>query len=352
MFWTTLYTPKSLHQISSDDTPYFHKQISRKIINYLSEQNNDSIYNHPGICFLGYTSVGKWTMAHLFLEYLFSKGIYVIRKQKLQLDKGDTFEIDASNHHCEFNESIFLNCKSNVFLKVIESLGESQHICDMNKPYYILCKNIHLWTKDYYNIIKHATEKYSDTLRFIITSQQYIKPFNELFTTFRIPTPKKEEILECIEQIFKDKLYDYNNTIQNKIIQKITNSADNDYKSILLWCQEKMVPGTWTNQKKVKKIELKHIVSLLISSQSLESLLQLRDMLIECISFGKIEKLPSYLIKHISKYPTLSNDIKRDCISSIAKFDSRMKLHHRNHIHYEAMLYELFYNIHKNRNMN
>lgn len=346
MFWTIDYTPKTYNEILSN-TYFFHKTISRKMITYLNVEEKDKLFSHPSICFLGHSCVGKWTMAHLFLEYLFKEGIYTIRKKRLQIDKGNTYEINASSYHCEFNESIFLNCKSSLFLKIIESLGESRHICNSDIPYYVLCKNIHLWTKDYHTIIKHATEKYPDTLRFIITSQRDISTFRQLFTTIRIPKPKEEQILEFIRMIFQKNQYEYTSQIESKIKQKMKNSVDNDIRSILLWSQEKLVSGTWTNTKKQKRVELKHVVSALFSSKSLENLLQIRNMLIECISFSKIEKLPCYLTKQISKHPTLTNEQKRNCISIIAKYDSRMKLHHRNHIHYEAMLYELFYHIHK-----
>lgn len=348
MFWTTLYTPKSFSDFRINNFTYFNRDIITKLETYLTNSNTDNIltvHTHPGLFFVGGAGSGKWTNAHIVLHTLFGESIYNVRKKKIILDK-DSYEIDASIHHCEFNDSIFLNCKPNIFHKILESLGQSRDICNTNQPYYVLCKNIHLWTNEYYSIIKQATEKFPDTLRFIITSHKNIKMFMDLFTTIRTPPPKKTDIIEYISCIFQHESLEFTTAIKNKIIQKINNSADNDFRTVLLWCQEKMISGSWCNVKRIKKVELKHIVNTLFSSSSLQTLLQLRDMLIEIIAFGKIEKLPNYLLKNIVKHPSLSNEKKQKCISIIAKIDNRMKLHRRNHIHYEALLYEIFHCIH------
>jgi hypothetical protein len=324
---------------------YFNKDIIAKLEIYTNPHNPNDIHTHPGLFFVGGSSSGKWTNAHIVLHSLFGESIYNVRKKKLILDK-DSHEINVSPHHCEFNDSIFLNCKPVIFTKILKSLGESHDICNTNQPYYILCKNIHLWTNDYYSIIKQAVEKFPDTLRFILTSHKNTKICIELFTTIRTPPPKQAQILDYISFIFQQESLEFTTTIKNKIIQKIKNSVDNDLRVILLWCQEKMISGSWCNVKRIKKVELKHIINTLFSSSSLQTLLQLRDMLIEIITFGKIEKLPKYLLKNIVKHPSLSNEKKQKCISIIAEIDNRMKLHRRNHIHYEALLYNIFHCIH------
>lgn len=345
MFWTTQYTPKSFSDFHKNDIKYFHKDIIRRLETYINPHDSNNFHTHPGLLFVGAASSGKWTNAHLVLQSLFGNSIYNIRKKKIQLDK-DSHEFDASSYHCEFNDSIFLTCKPSIFLKILKSLGESHDICNENQPYYILCKNIHLWRDEYYSIIKQSTEQFPDTLRFILTSHKHIKIFSSLFTTIRTPPPTTEEMLDLIEFIFQKENLELTKTIKNKIIQKIKNSADNDLRSILLWCQEKMVSGLWCNVKHIKKVELKHIINTLFSSSSLQTLIQLRDMLIEIITFGKIEKLPNYLLKNIVKHPTLSNEKKQCCITIIAEMDNRMKLHRRNHIHYEALLFKIFHCIH------
>ena len=119
MFWTTLYTPKTFNDFHIHNFTYFNRDIITKLETYLTNSNTDNILNvhtHPGLFFVGGTGSGKWTNAHIVLHSLFGESIYNIRKKKLILDK-DSYEIDASIHHCEFNDSIFLNCKPNIFHK-------------------------------------------------------------------------------------------------------------------------------------------------------------------------------------------------------------------------------------------
>lgn len=355
MFWTTKYRPHTLNEISRPETHYFHKEIANKLLVYFNKDDKhsaDSLYEHPIIYLNGPISSGKWTFAHLILQHLFGDIIFTTRKKKIQLNQHEPQEIIVSQHHCEFYESTFLYYKNTVFKKIIESLGESKNIYNQGVPFYILCKNIHDWTYEYKRIIKEASEKYPQTLRFIITSRVYEPRLVTLSTIMHLRNPKINDILKCIQFICEKETMEYTKAIEQKIIQKIEKSADSSYCNILLWFQEKMISGVWRNIKKVDKVELKHIINLLFSSNSLNSLLQLRDMLIESIAYRKIEKLPRYLTEKICKHPSLSEDCIKDCISIIAKFDSRIKLHHRNHIHYEAMLYEIFHCIHyKNYNI-
>ena len=352
MFWTTKYCPKTLNDVADSNTHYFHKEISKKLLIYFDKSNKqNTLFEHPIIYLNGPVSSGKWTFAHLILQHLFGDTIYMTRKKRIQINQHDPEEIVVSQHHCEFYESTFLYYKANIFQKIIETLGESKNICNQATPFYILCKNIHEWTYEFQRIIKEASERYPETLRFIITGHVLIPCLSTLSTIIRIPSPKMDMMLQCLQYICENESIEYTKTIEQKIKQKIQNSADSSYYVILLWLQEKMISGSWRNIKKVNKIELKHVVNLLFSSNSLNTLIQLRDMLIECIAYRKIEKLPRYLTEKICKHPSLCSDCITDCISIIAKFDSRIKLHHRNHIHYEAMLYQIFHCIHHKRYM-
>ena len=346
MFWTTKYAPKTISEVIDPQSHYFHKDINKKLQTFIDTTDLDKIYNYPSIFLIGPQSSGKMTEAYLTLQHIFGDSIYTTRKKQIQINKYEPQNIITSLYHCEFYDTTFLHYKPHLFQKIIETLGESKNICDSNKPFYILCKNIDQWSKDYHTIIKHATEKYPETIRFILTSRKFINGLFSFFTTIRVPSPKTNEILECIHNICNIESIEYTKTIENKILQKINHSADSNYRSILLWFQEKTISGSWSNLKKIKKIELKHIINVLFSSKSITTLLELRDMLLECISFGKIEKLPRYLVEKILQNPSLSRDKKIECIFIIIKFNTRIKLHHRNHIHYEAMIYSLFHCIH------
>lgn len=360
MFWTSKYCPHTLHDIIKPETHYFHKQIAKKLLIYFNKsidtdsmdtesmdtENTNKLYEHPTLYLFGSTSSGKWTYARLILQHLFGDCIYNVRKKKIQLHQHEPEEIVVSQYHCEFYESTFLNYKPNSFKKIIKSLGENRNIFNKGYPYYILCQNMDKWSTDYHRIIKEASETYPETLRFIITSHIHIPRLINLSTLLRIPQPKLDEIITCLTYICKTESIEFTKTIEQKVTQKIQNSADSSYREILLWFQEKTISGSWRNMKRIKKIELKHIINLLFTSNSLTSLLQLREFLLEYIAFGKIEKLPRYLMDKICHHPSLSHKCIADCIAIISKFDTRIKLHHRNHIHYEGMIYELFYCIH------
>lgn len=345
MFWTDKYSPKRLTDIADTNTPYFHKQIAEQLLVYFDKEKKN-LFEHPPIFLNGPISSGRWTYAQLILQHLFDSSIYTTRKKMIQLNHSDPQEIVASAHHCEFYDTIFLHYKPHIFHQILISMGESKNICNSGIPFYILCKNIDKWTNDYQKIIKNAMEKYPETLRFIATSSKHIPQISHQSSLFRIPQPQLNEMIVCLKHICKMESIDFTKTIQQKVIQKLQNSSDSSYQEILLWFQEKTISGSWRNIKKVKKVELKHIINLLFSSNSLNTLLQLRELLLDCIAFGKIEKLPRYLIDKICSHPSLSQKCIGDCISIISKFDTRIKLHHRNHIHYEGMIYELFYCIH------
>lgn len=345
MFWTNKYCPQTLTDIVDVNTHYFHKQIAEQVLVYFNKEKKN-LFEHPTIFLNGPISSGRWTYAQLILQQLFGNSIYSTRRKRIQINNSDPPEIITSSHHCEFYDTLFLHYKPHIFHQILISLGESKNIYNSGIPFYILCKNIDKWTLDYHKMIKNAIEKYPDTLRFIVTSSKHIPQIIHQSSLFRIPQPQINEMITCLKHICKMESIDFTKTIEQKVIQKIHNSVDSSYQEILLWFQEKTISGSWRNVKKVKQVELKHVINLLFSSNSLNTLLELRELLLECIAFGKLEKLSRYVMDKICRHPSLSQECISDCISIITKFDTRIKLHHRNHIHYEGMIYELFYCIH------
>ena len=183
-FWCKKYSPKTFgdilesdESIELDESPnicYFHKDITQSVYNFVKNIPILNNYDHPHIAFIGPPSSGKYTQITLILEHIFGSTIYNKSSKRIIIDHDAPQEIIGSSCHYEFYTNHYQKYKPTIFKKIITSLGESKNIFNNNIPIYVVIKNLHLLNNEYMSSLKQLTEQFPETIRFIITSQQYL----------------------------------------------------------------------------------------------------------------------------------------------------------------------------------
>jgi len=337
--WTNHYAPRTFEDILEEkgNIVYFNKHIYENIFNYFNHEGKQR-YNHPHIALQGPNESGKFTIAHLILSHFFGEKIYNIKEKSILCNNKDAPTIYGSQFHYEIN---IQTTKPKTFLKIIQTLGESNCVYGSDVPIYILIRNLDKVGNDFITIIKETAEKYNNRIRLIITTNRELpRKIRGLFQTFRVPKPGKTAQLETIYSIIDNENINNKEHVINNIIKSYDSSVN--YGQWINHIQGKNVNGTWCNLPSKEIITLNKVYKTLLSGGNINRLILIREYLIECLSFGKIEKLPNFLLGKLLKNKKINDDKKDKIVKLFGDIGERLTTKSRNYIHIEALVFNVF----------
>lgn len=279
MFWVEKYTPISFNSSSF----LFNKNIV-PILKNISKGE----LNHPHICFYGIRGSGKYTLARCFLREIFGSTVYDIRKKNITLSKKQIVCM-ASSYHFEFYGNQYTKYSSEEFTEILDSIAN--HMCidnyntmnpEDNRPMYVLIRNINMWDPYIYSLIKHISEKYNETLRFIVTSSTFGRELPN-FSMIRIPQPSKKEIINWIHGIFENEEIEITLKIKNAIKDYIRRN-NNYHLSEYVTAFERHHATLFMDINKPNVYEKNcKLILQMIKTKRIESYLKIRPLLVECV---------------------------------------------------------------------
>jgi DNA polymerase III delta prime subunit len=337
--WTNHYAPRTFEDILEEkgNIIYFNKHIYENIFNYFNHEGEQR-YNHPHIALQGPNESGKFTIAHLILSHFFGEKIYNIKEKSILYNNKDTPTIYGSQFHYEIN---IQTIKPKLFLKIIQTLGESNCVYGSNIPIYILIRNLNKVGNDFITIIKETAEKYYNRIRLIITTNRELpQKIRGLFQTFRVPKPRKTAQLETISSIIDNENIDNKEHVMKNIIKSYDSYVD--YSQWVNYIQGKIVNDAWCNLPSKEIITLNKVYKTLLGGGHINQIILIREYLLECLSFGKIEKLPNYLLSKLLKNKKINDDKKYKIVILFGNISERLTTQSRNYIHIEALVFNVF----------
>lgn len=331
MFWLEKYTPKSFK------SPHFvfHNSLKNKCKELL--QNED----HPSICIYGISGSGKFTLARCMLEDVFGSEVYNLRAKNIAI-RNKQIECMGSNYHFELYGTQYTKLSIEELINIIEALSDSVQIQSSNhktRPLYILIRNFHNWDTKIENLLLHTSEKYSGSIRFIITSPKFPRYLTN-FSLIRIPFPSYQEIEKWIISILENENIENVESKKKQTLKYYTYNQELHLGSMLTQFEKyKEVYFRNTNKLNTYQKNIQELI-LFLKEKKIQNYLKIRPILIETILYGKEINVIKNIVYELNKASWISNTQKIEIIRYAANISHRLTLPNiaKTYVHSEAFL--------------
>ena len=335
MFWLEKYTPKSFKSPNF----VFHNSLKNKCKQVLKEED------HPSICIHGVSGSGKFTLARCMLEDIFGSEIYNLRIKNIAI-RNKHIQCMGSNYHFELYGTQYTKLSVEELIKVIHALSDSTQIQSLKhktRPLYILIRNYHKWDIKIENLLLHTSEKYSDSIRFIITTSKFPRYLTN-FSLIRIPFPFYEEIEKWIVSILEQENVNNIDSVKKYILQYY-NQNYNLHLSTIITQFEKYKELYFRNssQLNIYQKNIKALV-LFLKEKKIQNYLKIRPILLETILYGKEINVIRHLVHELNHASWISDTRKIEIIHYAANISHRLTLPNiaKTCVHSEAFLLKCF----------
>lgn len=250
MFFCDKYAPRKINDF------VFNKNIACEM-QYLSK--NDKM---PHIIICGDIGSGKNTLKNFLLEQLFDKTVHNVNKVIYKINNNNTnnkseYEIQQSNFHISIDD-IDNNYDKYIIQSIVKKYVTQRqfNFTNVNRSFkIILINNVDKLSFQAQTALRATMEQHMDSCRFIMICNNFskiIEPLKSRCKTFKIPSPRKIDIFECIIRIVA---YEQIPITQEQIKQIIENSNYNIKKTMwLLNLLKYNINFETTNNEAIKNI--------------------------------------------------------------------------------------------------
>jgi replication factor C subunit 3/5 len=315
--------------IKDNYTPIFfkdyiiHKNLTPKLINLLH-------FDLPHIIFYGPNSCGKTTLCKSFISELYNTKIETIKKKftiKILNNTKDIY-INQSEYYFEILIDKYLIYNKQYLINLIISLTETNDINEACLYKIIVIKNIDLLPIDFYLFIKNTIEKKYNTIRFIfITSNiSKIKLYKSFFLLFKVNEAKKEEKIQLINHIIKDR--------KIKVNIDIDNLSNNNLINMILKFELLLFNNSYIFQE---DLFIEKIIKL-IEEKKINNIIVLREILYEIMALNINFKPILNKILKMFLQKKLSSNTKYNIIELYSKYNTKSIKSYKNVIIIESLL--------------
>tara|TARA_Y100000590_G_scaffold343714_2_gene392828 strand:- start:28909 stop:29919 length:1011 start_codon:yes stop_codon:yes gene_type:complete len=324
------------YQIKTYDEFYLNKNILPKIKNYFKD---DNIFNSV---LFGPNDNGKYTIAKSILYDIYGDDIYNIKETFIKINVNGTYKeikVYSSIYHYEiYLNNYLLNDRISLSM-ILSSIAQNMNINTLSYN-IIIIKNAQYLSMEIISIVKDISEKYSNSIRFILTTNNISKLNNVLTNFFYLRIPKDTN--EIFVNYFKHIVEEEDINIKDKELIEIINNKKG-IKSILLALENIHLSKKYDNIiKNEMDIWLQDVFNIIIGKKKLD-IDKLRELIYNIIT-KNIDKIIiyHYLLDKILSLNLLAED-KNEVIKIIAKYEHRSRISYKDIIHLEALIINLTY---------
>jgi replication factor C subunit 3/5 len=344
------------YRIKNTDDVVFHKDIYKRL-SHLADKND-----LPHLLFYGRPGSGKDSIVHTFLENIYDKSIYTLKKIKYSVKGYGNTSVDVivekSKYHLVINPTS-KGLDKYIIQEIVKDYAQKPTVRLFNSKIKYKVILIHDVEKlSYYAqaSLRRTMEKYVKTCKFFLVSSQIskiMKPLCSRCLLVRIPAPTYNEIFETLFKITIQE--DIRNGLDDGGADQLT---PEDFDEIIVKSNRNIRSAIWLLElhtrdinfdinwrKAITKI-VNHIISCYKKNITAQVIMNMRKLLYEIFVtnvniMDLIKEFTRQLLVKIDDITTDKNDgdiMKCRIINIVSKYEARVSNGKRQIIHLEAMI--------------
>lgn len=303
----------------------------------------------PNLYIYGACGSGKYTLFIKNLEKIVCDKI-VINKKVINISNQwanvKEVSIPSSDYHFEINLSKYSNNKNNLF-SIIDQITESREINAKLDFKIVLIRNIHNASREFIKFIKQKAETLIEYVRFVVigrTNSNNLKSLSGVFFNIRIPTPKKQLIIDLIQKVKRLKRHGYKAANFNQIdFEEIIDSNNKNLNLIFTKIELLLL----NNFYKTKLELVSEKIIKLLNEKKIANLYEIRDIVYEYQTNNQdFDILLLKILDYYLKSGSIKDEKKNDLVQIIANTTLHLKKSFKEVVHLEDCFLNVFAVIH------